>query len=155
MVKVTLSNKLRNCEEALVNCARAINSLYQVRGAYWKHILPIKQTTFLHMLCVCVRQCVRVCVCECFSKVIQARKNLGNWKFAHKNLSLCLFASSSASFHYAIQAGSLSPRHAAAPSIARPQNYYLEHYRDARKLVEVLELFTLISFVSFQFQFQF
>lgn len=34
-----------------------------------------------------------------------------------------------------------SPR----PQAALEKNCYLEHYRDARKLVEVLELFTLIS----------
>lgn len=66
--------------------------------AHWKHIdrekererhtlcrqLTYVRTSTTHPLLPCP---LCMCVCASISKVIQARKNFGNWKFAHKNLS--------------------------------------------------------------------
>lgn len=68
--------------------------------AHWKHIdrerARERQTHTLQTAYICTHiyhlppsalSPVYVCVCASISKVIQARKNFGNWKFAHKNLS--------------------------------------------------------------------
>lgn len=143
--------------------------------AHWKHIdrdthrerARERQTHTLQTAYICTHinhsppSSLLPCVCvrASISKVIQARKNFGNWKFAHKNLSpfsSCALApplphsfslsclSVCGTFHYAIyQATSIFAPPSSSPR--RKKNCYLEHYRDARKLVEVLELFTLIS----------
>lgn len=143
--------------------------------AHWKHIdrdthrerARERQTHTLQTAYICTHinhsppsplSLVYLCVCASISKVIQARKNFGNWKFAHKNLSpfsscalaplppspslmpVCLW-----NFSLCNLPGHKYLRPALEQPSKKKKNCYLEHYRDARKLVEVLELFTLIS----------